>query len=237
MALGIASQLVDGDIRHAIGLGGVDVSKDHGVGRIVLTDLGKRRGAGFDVAKGTGTVVDIGLKADEVGVDGVGHGPLLHEGVHLDVDAERDLAELADAGGDADHQGIGLEGDLGAVLGPIAEVLEHDGVNAAVDEGVGILDGVLHDLFLVVLVGSVAGKRQQVDHADNFLLAIKKQLALFAHCNFSFDDFGQHRTIQRAHSARDFLSRQGLKSAGILCVFQSFRTEGSAKNIRRRPKM
>ena len=42
--------------------------------------------------------------------------------------------------------------------------------------------------------------------------------------------------IQREHSARDFLSRQGLKSAGILCVFQTFRTDGSAKNVRRRLK-
>ena len=47
---------------------------------------------------------------------------------------------------------------------------------------------------------------------------------------------GQPRTIQQEHSARDFLSRQGLKSAGILCVFQTFRTAESAKNIRRRPK-
>ena len=97
MALGIASQLVDGDIRNAIGLGGVDVSKDHGVGRIVLTDLGKRRGAGFDVAEGTGTVVDIGLKADEVSVDGVGHGPLLHEGlraIHLLLRVKIKMAEM-----------------------------------------------------------------------------------------------------------------------------------------------
>ena len=47
----------------------------------------------------------------------------------------------------------------------------------------------------------------------------------------------QHRSIQREHSARDFLSRQGLKSAGVLCVRQTFRTDGSAKNIRRRPKL
>ena len=47
----------------------------------------------------------------------------------------------------------------------------------------------------------------------------------------------QHRIIQREHSARDFLSRLGLKSAGILCVFQTFRTDGSAKNSRRRPKL
>ena len=49
--------------------------------------------------------------------------------------------------------------------------------------------------------------------------------------------YRQHRTIQREHSARDFLSGQGLKSAGILCVFQVFQTDGSAKNIRRRPKL
>ena len=30
--------------------------------------------------------------------------------------------------------------------------------------------------------------------------------------------YRQHRTIQREHSARDFLSRQGLKSADVLCV-------------------
>ena len=28
----------------------------------------------------------------------------------------------------------------------------------------------------------------------------------------------QHRTIQREHSARDFLSRRDLESAGVLCV-------------------
>ena len=46
----------------------------------------------------------------------------------------------------------------------------------------------------------------------------------------------QYRIIQQEHSARDFLPIQGLKSAGILCVFQTFRTAESAKNIRRRPK-
>ena len=49
--------------------------------------------------------------------------------------------------------------------------------------------------------------------------------------------YRQHRIIQREHSARDFLSGQGLKSAGILCVFQTFQTAGSAKNIRRRRKV
>ena len=39
------------------------------------------------------------------------------------------------------------------------------------------------------------------------------------------------------HSARDFSLRRGLKSADVLCVPQTFRTDGSAKNIRRRPKM
>ena len=47
----------------------------------------------------------------------------------------------------------------------------------------------------------------------------------------------QHRTIQREHSARDFLSRRDLESADVLCVHQTFQTDGSAKNIRRRPKM
>ena len=46
----------------------------------------------------------------------------------------------------------------------------------------------------------------------------------------------QYRIIQQEHSARDFLPIQGLKSAGILCVFQTFRTAESAKNIRRRTK-
>jgi hypothetical protein len=36
--------------------------------------------------------------------------------------------------------------------------------------------------------------------------------------------------------ARDFLARQGLKSAGILCVFQTFRTDGLAKKIRQPPQ-
>ena len=49
--------------------------------------------------------------------------------------------------------------------------------------------------------------------------------------------FRQHRKIQQEHSARDFSSRQGLKSADVLCVPQTFRTDGSAKNIRRRPKL
>ena len=49
--------------------------------------------------------------------------------------------------------------------------------------------------------------------------------------------FRQHRTIQREHSARDFLSRRDLESADVLCVHQTFQTDGSAKNIRRRPKM
>ena len=47
----------------------------------------------------------------------------------------------------------------------------------------------------------------------------------------------QRRAIDREHSARDFSSRRDSGSAGILCVFQAFRTDGSAENIRRRPRM
>ncbi len=39
-----------------------------------------------------------------------------------------------------------------------------------------------------------------------------------------------HRTIRQADSARDFSSGQGLKSAGILCVFQTFQAAGLARN-------
>ena len=58
----------------------------------------------------------------------------------------------------------------------------------------------------------------------------------FNACNKLLSDFGQHRTIQQRHSTRDFLPRQGLKSEDVLCVPQAFRTDGSAKNIRRRSK-
>ena len=44
---------------------------------------------------------------------------------------------------------------------------------------------------------------------------------------------GQQRTIRQANSTRDFSSRQGLKSAGILYVFQAFQTAGLAEKIRR----
>ncbi|MCI7135143.1 MAG: hypothetical protein MSA04_08990, partial [Clostridiales bacterium] len=37
----------------------------------------------------------------------------------------------------------------------------------------------------------------------------------------------------QADSARDFSSSQGLKSAGILYVFQAFQTAGLAEKIRR----
>jgi hypothetical protein len=37
--------------------------------------------------------------------------------------------------------------------------------------------------------------------------------------------------------ARDFLSSQGLKNAGILCVFLVFQTDGLAENIRHPPQM
>jgi len=45
--------------------------------------------------------------------------------------------------------------------------------------------------------------------------------------------FRQQRTIRQADSARDFSSSQGLKSAGILCVFQTFQTAELAEKIRR----
>jgi hypothetical protein len=54
---------------------------------------------------------------------------------------------------------------------------------------------------------------------------------------YSVSGLGQQRMIQQEHSARDFLSRQGLKSADVLCVPQAFQTDGSAKNIRRRSKL
>ena len=44
---------------------------------------------------------------------------------------------------------------------------------------------------------------------------------------------GQHRTIRQADSARDFSPSQGLKSAGILYVFQTFQTAELAEKIRR----
>lgn len=47
---------------------------------------------------------------------------------------------------------------------------------------------------------------------------------------------GQPRTIQQEHSARDFLSSRGSKCADVLCAPQAFRTDGAAKNVRRRPK-
>ena len=53
---------------------------------------------------------------------------------------------------------------------------------------------------------------------------------------YSVSGLGQQRMIQQEHSAGDFLSRQGLKSADVLCVPQAFQTDGSAKNIRRRSK-
>ena len=52
----------------------------------------------------------------------------------------------------------------------------------------------------------------------------------------SFAEIGQQRTMKRKHSARDFLSSRDSESAGVLCVLQTFRTDGSAKKIRRRPK-
>ena len=45
-----------------------------------------------------------------------------------------------------------------------------------------------------------------------------------------------HRTIRQADSARDFSSRQGLKGAGILYVFQAFQTAELAEKIRRSAK-
>ena len=47
----------------------------------------------------------------------------------------------------------------------------------------------------------------------------------------------QHLTIRQAASTRDFSSRQGLKSAGILYVFQAFQTAELAEKIRRSAKM
>ena len=48
--------------------------------------------------------------------------------------------------------------------------------------------------------------------------------------------FRQHRTIRQADSARDFSSSQGLESAGILYVFQTFQTAELAEKIRRSAK-
>ena len=53
----------------------------------------------------------------------------------------------------------------------------------------------------------------------------------------SFLILRQHRTIRQAASTRDFSSRQGLKGAGILCVFQAFQTAELAEKIRRSAKM
>ena len=47
---------------------------------------------------------------------------------------------------------------------------------------------------------------------------------------------GQHRTIRQADLARDFSPSQGLKSEGILCVFQTFLTAGLAEKIRQSVK-
>ncbi|MEE0787808.1 MAG: hypothetical protein U0M25_08805 [Oscillospiraceae bacterium] len=47
---------------------------------------------------------------------------------------------------------------------------------------------------------------------------------------------GQSRAVRQEPSARDFPSRRGLEGAGVLCVLQTFQTDGSAKKIRRRPK-
>ena len=47
----------------------------------------------------------------------------------------------------------------------------------------------------------------------------------------------QQRTIQQEHSAKDFSPSRDLESADVLCVPQAFRTDGSAENARRRPKL
>lgn len=60
------------------------------------------------------------------------------------------------------------------------------------------------------------------------LLALDGRAVLF--------DLEQRRTIQQEHSARDFLSSRGSKCADVLCAPQAFRTDGAAKNVRRRPK-
>ena len=46
----------------------------------------------------------------------------------------------------------------------------------------------------------------------------------------------QHRTIRQADSVRDFSPGQGLKSAGILCVFQAFQTAELVEKIQRSAK-
>ena len=69
------------------------------------------------------------------------------------------------------------------------------------------------------------GTNKQICENVEWFLHPSEDLAFFV--------LGQHRTIRQADSARDFSPSQGLKSAGILYVFQAFQTAELVERIRR----
>ena len=56
-------------------------------------------------------------------------------------------------------------------------------------------------------------------------------------CRRTSRALGQHRIMGQGDSARDFVSSESMKNAGILCVFPIFHTARLGQKIRRSPRL
>jgi hypothetical protein len=125
---------------------------------------------------------DVDVDADEVTAGGCGGRDRPRAVVPEDVDPDREVGRLADRPGEARQVGDDVRRDVLGVERGVAEVLDHQGVDAAGGEPFGVTAGDLVEALAAApgVVAGRAGQRRQVDHPDDRLPGAEGRTRLHA---------------------------------------------------------